>query len=134
MPQLRQMNANLMRAPGLQPAREQRVLRQLFFDLDVGDGFLAQPAHERTSPPAIAAITDQMSSNSLRGQIARYDGQVAAHDRVLFELPAQALLGPDTPGEDAQPARFLFHPLNHPKATPVPLAPPAFRAGAPLGA
>src|SRR5438093_8214535 len=60
MPQLRQMNANLVRAAGLQPARQERVARQLLDDFDMRDGLLADPGERGAAAAAIAAIARQV--------------------------------------------------------------------------
>src|SRR5438552_3910639 len=92
MAEFPQMDANLVRAPRLQPARDERVSGQGFLDGDVGDGFFAGVFQRRTTAPAVAAIAHQNALDRSRRDLAFDDSEIAPHDGVLAELMSQAAL------------------------------------------
>ncbi|SRR5712691_9857371 len=65
MAQLRQVNANLMRSPGFQPAAHHGIAGQFFNQLDVRDGLFADARQLGAAAPTVAAISDQSTGDSL---------------------------------------------------------------------
>src|SRR5260370_11882984 len=119
--QLGQVNANLMRPAGLQPAAQHRIAGQLFNKLNVRDGLLADARQLGAAAAAVAAISDQAGGNALRWKRAGNDRQISGQNRVGTKLLSQSSFGRDRAGaddpdaglfvdtvDDAQPRRRAF--------------------------
>src|SRR5262245_50913867 len=64
MAQLAQVDANLMGAARLEPARQQRVVLQVFDGIDMRDRLLAGAAQGSAAAPAVAAIADELAGDA----------------------------------------------------------------------
>src|SRR6266446_5556412 len=79
---LRQMNAYLVCASGLQAAFHQRIVSELFQDPNMGYGALTLALRQRAAAPAVAPVIDQHGLNSAIFRAAAHQGEIAALERM----------------------------------------------------
>jgi hypothetical protein len=87
--QLGEVDANLVRSPGLQLALEDGKIGELFDGTDMSNRSLADIGQGRTPAAAVATVANQVGLDSLRFNPTNDHRQVTAMDRVLAELPPQ---------------------------------------------
>ena len=93
MARLGQVNANLVRPPGLQPALQQRVAVEEFQRADVGHRPLADAGQRRAAAAFVAPVADEVRDERLRLDAAQDDRLVDAADLVLAEHLHEPALG-----------------------------------------
>lgn len=125
----------LVRAPGLQPAGNQRRIAEPLERLDVRDGrapfLLARRAAEDCrlgrAAPAVAAVGEQPRADRPVAHRAVRQREVPPPHLVRAELRLEPLARQERAGEDEQPAGLLVQPVHHAQRR-VRAAAPAARA------
>src|SRR5438477_12059780 len=82
MSEFGQMDPDLMRAAGFEPAGHERMPAERLNDLDVRHRQFTAALNFRAAPPAIAAIAHEPGADGLRVRLARYDRLIPSFDRV----------------------------------------------------
>ena len=104
MPRLGQVNANLVRPPGLQPALQQGVAFEEFQRADVGHRPLADAGKRRAPAALVAPVADELRDERLRLDAAQDDRLVDAADLVLAEHLHEPAFALGAEGQDHQAA------------------------------
>jgi hypothetical protein len=111
---LPQVNADLVRAAGLQAAFHERAIPQFLDDANMRYGPLAFTGRLRAATAAVATVSNDVRFDSFRFRLTTDQGQVAALDGMLAKLLAQVPLGLRRQGEDHQAAGVLVDAVDRP--------------------
>src|SRR4029077_14950297 len=112
---------NLMLPPGFEAALDQGRARERSDRSDVRDRTLRLGRNSTPGAPkvpvgaadSVAAIGDQMSFDTLRGDLAVRDRMIDALDVVRAKLRGEDALRARGAGNHHQAARALVEPVNH---------------------
>ena len=110
---LREVDSDLMRAAGFQPAFDQGDARATRQDRDVGDRRLAQLRVVRRAAQAIATVFDQARPERAPFEIAVDQCQVAPVHAVKTELLLEMSFGRHAAREHDQPAGLFVQSMHH---------------------
>src|SRR5262245_39478488 len=92
MADLGEMDADLVRATGFQPAAQKRVPRQALDDFDVRDRLFSHAGNFCAAAAAVAAIAHQARANGLALNLSRHNREILTVHRMACELLAQTAL------------------------------------------
>ena len=124
---MREVDADLVRAPGLQPRLDERGEAEALEDLPLGHGADPLLARLRDAPPAVATVLDEVlvEGSGVARQVALDDGDVAPVHRVRAELRLEVDEAAPAPREDEDAGRLLVEPVDDGDVrSPVPAAAP----------
>ncbi len=114
-PDLREVDADLVRPPGLEPHAQQRVARQLLGDLEVGHGVARRRGVERVLRPVAPVAADRsLDPAGARARAAHDERQVLPLELVRAHQLLEAPVRLGRAGDDEQPRGVPVEPVDDP--------------------
>lgn len=107
-----QVDADLVRAAGLERAFDERETTEGFQRTDVRHRVLTFVLVSRAAAEAVAPVDDEVGLEGLRGGLSVDDRVIDAFIRVLLELANQMLFSGRSAGEDHDAAGVAIEPMD----------------------
>src|SRR5262249_3694521 len=107
-----EVDADLVRAPGLELASDERCSREGAKGLDVGDGKLALLAEARGAAQSVAPILDEVAAKRLLFDASVREREVAPVHGPRAQLRREDLLRGERPRKNDEPTRLLVEALH----------------------